>query len=277
MITDNGKVFIKRFMAGQSGAVVGSISVGVSDAAAASTDTRLGFELARVPVEVTDYDFSTDELVFKASLDETVSGEIHEVAIWSSEINASAGNQEGKLITSFDSETEEWDTSTFATANTRLGNDSLEHTPAASTSSTSLLTGIELDFIEYTSADVFILALYIGNSNCSSAVVRLRTDESNYYEFTLATPSTGYQFAEFSLGSAVAVGTPDWADISEVEVVTTATAGGAAAVQYDGFRIEDTDSIDPEYGLIARFVLPSPTLKQEGIVKDVEYALPVTV
>lgn len=277
MITAKGRTFLKRYLAGQSGTVVGAMSVGIGDAAATLNDERMQFEFARVPVLVTDYDFVNDQLVFKGTLDEDVEGIIYEVGIWTAEVNSAAGNQESRLITTFDSLTEEWDIETFDTANTRIGADSLKHTPAASATSASILTGITIDLVDFTSLDTFVLAYFVANANTASVKIRLRTDSANYYEFTVSAPTAGYKFATFTKGSAAVVGTPDWSNINEVEVRTTATSGGSASVQYDGLRIEDVDSIAPEYGLVARFIPVTPITKQEGIVRDFEYALPVTI
>lgn len=277
MITAKGRTFIKRYLAGQSGTLVGAISVGIGDAATTLNDARMQFEFARVPVTVTDYDFVNDQLIFKGTLSEEVEGTVYEVGIWTSEVNSAAGNQESRIITTFDSETEDWDIETFDTANTRIGIDSLKHTPVASAVSASVLTGITLDLGDFTSLDTFVAAYFIANANTASVKIRLRTDAANYYEFTVNSPTAGYKFSTFTKGSATVVGVPNWSDISEVEIVTTATAGGSASVQYDGLRIEDVDSIAPEYGLIARFVPTTPIVKVEGIVQDIEYALPVSV
>lgn len=277
MITASGRTFIKRYLAGQSGTLVGAIGVGIGNAAPTTADTRLQFEFARIPVAVTDYDFATDQLIFKGTLAEEVEGVIYEVGLWTAETNSASGNQESRLITTFDSETEEWDIETFDTANTRIGVDSLKHTPAASGTSASILTGITLDLSDFTSLDTIVMAFNVGNANTASSKVRFRTDASNYYEFTVSAPTSGYKFVSFQKGTATVVGSPDWSNINEIEVRTTATAGGAASVQYDGLRVEDVDSIAPEYGLIARSVLATPITKAEGVVRDVEYALPVNI
>lgn len=277
MITSNGRTFIKRYLAGQSGTLVGAISVGIGNAAPTLGDARMQFEIARVPVTVTDFDFANDQLIFKGTLDEEVEGVIYEVGLWTAETNSAAGNQESRLITTFDSETEDWDIETFDAANTRIGVDSLKHTPAASGTSASVLTGITLDLSDFTSLDTIVMAFYVANANTANAKVRFRTDAANYYEFTVTAPTSGYKFVSFQKGTATVVGTPDWSNINEVEIRTTATSGGSASVQYDGLRIEDVDSIAPEYGLIARAVLGTPITKAEGIVRDVEYALPVNI
>lgn len=277
MITADGRRFIKKYLAGQTGTLVGAISVGIGDTAATLNDARLQFEFARTPVSITAYDFATDEIIFKGTLNETVDGKIREVGVWTAEFNGAAGSQESRILTSFDSESEVWDVETFETTIARLGPDSLKHTPAASATSASVLTGITLDLGDYSSQDAFILAYNVDNAFTASVKLRLRTDASNYYEFTVTTPTAGYKFASFTKGSATVVGTPSWEDISEIEVRTTATAGGSASVEYDGLRVEDVDAVAPEYGLIARYVLPAPVTKNEGIIQDIEFAIPVTI
>lgn len=277
MITAKGKTFLKQYLAGNAGNVAGAISVGIGGTAATLNDARLQFEFARVPIIVTDYDFTNDQIVFKATLDEEIGGKIYEIGLWTSEVNAAAGNQESKLITSFDTVTEDWTNEAADTSVTRIGDDSLKHTPALSTTSSSVLSGISLDLVDYTSLDTFILAFNVDNTNAATVGFRLRTDSSNYYTFSVSNPATGYQFASFLKSSAVITGTPSWADINEVEIFTTAKAAGSASVEFDGLRIEDVDSVAPEYGLIARFVPAAPIVKAEGIVQDIEYALPVSI
>jgi hypothetical protein len=277
MITTNGETFIKRFLAGQAGQLVGAIAVGIGDATEDADDARLQFEVARVPIDITAYDFDNEEVVWKGSLDSDLAASIYEVGLFTSEINASAGNQETKLLLTFESDVEAWDVFTSDTSVTRVGIESMKHAPALSTTTSSVLTGLTIDLSQNSSLDTFTLAYNVGNSNTSSVKIRLRTDASNYYEFTVSTPTTGYKFATFTKGSAAVTGTPDWSDISEIEIRTTATSGGAASVIYDGFRIDDTDTVAPEYGLVARYKFSSPISKVEGVVQDAEYGLLVNV
>lgn len=277
MFTTEGKTFIKRYMAGQSGQVVGAISVGIGSTAAALSDTRMQFEFGRVPVDVIAYDFENDRLVFKGTLPEELYGQIYEVGLWTDEINSAVGSQEAQLLTSFDSLSETWTGGTFSSSNTRIGADSLVLAPSASATLSATLTGLSGDFFEYSSSDSFVLAYHITSANTASVKFRLRSDASNYYEFTITSPSAGYKIESFLKGSATVVGSPTWADITEIEVVATATSGGATTVTFDGLRIEDTDSVAPEYGLIARYIPSSPITKSEGFGQDIEYALPVTI
>lgn len=277
MITADGRRFIKRYLAGQAGTMVGAISVGIGDTAANLNDKRLQFEFARIPVLVTAYDFANDKLVFKGTLDEGIAGQIREIGVWTSESNGALGSQQSFLVTTFDSDEEQWDIATFDTVGARIGSDGLKHTPAASATSASVLTGVTLDFEDYSSQDTFVLAYNPENANTANIKIRFRTDSANYYEFTITSPATGYKFHTFVKGTATVVGVPDWGNINEVEVRTTATAGGSASVKFDGLRAEDTDTVAPEYGLVARFVPVAPVTKAAGIIQDIEFAIPVTI
>lgn len=276
MITNRGKVFVKRFLAGQAGDAVGAISVGLGAAPEAGSDERLQFEWARTPVDLSAYDFTNDRLVFKGSLPEELEGSIYEIGLWTSEASNLAGSQESQIITSFDSDTEEWINATFSTQ-TRLGGDSLHHTPDASTSEESTMGGLTLDFIDYSAQDQFVLAYDVTGANVDSIKLQFRLDTSNYYEYTIAAPAAGYQFSELPKGDAVVVGAPDWDEINEIAIITTATAGGIADVRFDALRIDDMDTQDPEYGLIARFVPTTPSTKVDGATQDIEYSLGVSI
>lgn len=276
MITTVGKTFIKRYLAGKAGTAAGAISLGIGDVAAQASDTSLQFEFARIPVALTEYDFVDDKLVFKGSVPAEIAGKIYEIGLWTDEINALAGNQGSRLVTSFESDSEEWTSGTFDTNTVRIGPDSLKHTPSASTTTTSTMSNLTLDFGANSAADKFIIAYNVDNANVANIKIRFMKDVSNYYEFTITSPTSGYKFSTFTKGSATLVGTPSWEEVNELSVLTTATSGGVASVEYDGIRLEDVDTVSPEYGLIARFILASPIEKVEGSVQDIEYRLNVT-
>ena len=69
------------------------------------------------------------------------------------------------------------------------------------------------------------------------------------------------------------VGSPDLSNITKIGVQVTAGAGGNTVVYFDGLRINDEDTFDPQYGLIARSVLTTPLQKPSGRPVDVEYKL----
>lgn len=277
MILDSGKTHIKKYLAGQVGVISDTMAFGVMETTETSADTRLAFEVARAEVSVVSYDFVNDRLVFKGRLPLEFSGIIHEVGLWSQEINTAAAEYNSKLLLSFDSDSELWSFPVWNTTNARIGTDALRHAPAASGTATSDLTGVDFDLSGNSAADVFTLAYNVGNANTANIKVRFMTDASNYYEFTISTPTSGYKVTSVSKGSVAVTGTPTWDNITSVRVSTTATAGGAAQVDFDGLRIEDTDTNNPDYLLVARKVLAAPYTKVEGEEADMEFSIPVTL
>jgi hypothetical protein len=161
----------------------------------------------------------------------------------------------------------------------RIGIDAVSQTPALSTTQTDQLANLTLDLSGNSAADSFTFALYVGNTNTNQCVVRLMTDTSNYYSFDLGTgvQTAGYKIITATKGSATVTGTPNWNNITQIRVVTTSKATGASAVAWDAIRIEDKDSINLEYVLVARSVLASPVTKVDGQAQDVEFALDFTV
>lgn len=263
-------------MAGQAGQLIGAMSIGIGNAAASINDKNLQFEIARIPVALTAYDFVNNKLVFKGSLPEDVEGQIYEVGLWSTEMDSLAGNQGSRIITTFDSTSEVWTPATFDITAVRIGSDSLKHTPAASATSSASMSDLNLDFSGNSSSDKFNFAFNCDNVNTAKVEFTFATDVSNYYKFTINTPANGYNIVQIAKGAATVVGAPNWNDINIVTVATTATGAGLASVSYDGIRIEDIDTINPEYGLIARYIPGAPTKKNAGSVQDFEYTLNVT-
>lgn len=282
MISNNGKVYIKRFLAGQVPAIAGCVAYGLGGAAENAADTALQFEIGRAPITVVSYDFVTDKVIFKAVLPDDFSASIYEVALFSQMENPTAGNFGSKVLASFDSDSENWTDSTtsapgtYSTTTARIGGDSLRLAPAASATQGFVLNDILFDLSGNSGSDLIKLA-YNTSSNASSVVIRFRTDASNYYSFTTATPTAGYRIDTFSKGNAVVTGTPSWANITGIEVRVTATAGGTATVDFDGVRIEDTDTVNPEYVMVSRELLSVPFTKTAGKTQEVEFSLGVSV
>lgn len=281
MITTEGKRYIKRFMAGQVPAIAGSIAFGIGGSVEALTDTSLHFEIDRSDIVLISYDFVNDRLVFKAPVPDTYVGTITEAALFSESINSAAGNFGSKLISTFDSENEEWFTgaspSTFSSTFSRVGGDSLRHTATASSTVSSTLDNIEIDLSGNSDADKFLIAYNNTNSFTANFKVKFMTDASNYYTLTVTSPSTSYRISSVLKGDATVTGAPSWGQINSIEVTSTATAGGTSTMDFDAIRIEDMDTVNPDYVLIAREVLGTPFVKEVGKVQDIEYSLDVSL
>lgn len=283
MITNDGRLHIKRYMAGWTPSIALSMAFGVGQTAPTLNDTSLQFEVGRSDIELTTYDFVQDKLVFKATLDEGFDATIHEVALYSLESNIMSGEYGSRLITSFDSATETWMQAsvpaTFTSLNTRIGVDSVLVEPAANGTVTVRNSDIVLDLSGYSAADEFSFAFNSANGNVSSIRVRFFTDASNYYDVVApaANITTGFNIIRTMKGAAVSTGAPNWSMITAIEVSVSAKSIGGAAVNLEGIRIEDMDTVAPDYVMVARATLPIPFDKVAGRIQEIEFPLGVTV
>lgn len=276
MITTEGKTHIKRYLSGLAGVIGDSIALGIGTAAENVADTDLQYEVARVDVSLVSYDFINDALVFKGEIGTDIAGKIYEVGLWSADVDSRAEGFVSRNLVTFDSETEAWSAGTFQTATTRVGPDSLRLAPALNTSTVSTLSDIVLDLDGHSGSDTFSLAYNVTTAP-ASITIRFRTDTSNYYTWTISSPSVGYNFTSVAKGSLTATGTPRWDSITSIEVTVAATVGAGASVDFDAIRINDVDTDNPDYVLVAREVLVSPYVKTEGTVQDIEFAIPVSI
>lgn len=283
MITVNGKTHIKRYLAGIVPSIARSIAFGIGGAAEAVGDTKLNFEVGRSQVRLVSYDFVNNKLIFKADVDELFGGTIYEVALFSSNAAETGGQFSSKVITTFDQSRDIWVDATtsvasaWTTSNTRIGGESLIQTPSASTSKTDMAAGMFLNLSGYSGSDRFVFAYNVGNANTSNVKFRFGTDAANYYEFALGTQTAGYKVIEMTKSSATVTGSPSWAQITEIRVTTTSGATGASSVNFDGIRIEDSDSLNQDFVMVSRELLTTPFVKTEGNVQEIEFSLDVSV
>lgn len=275
---------IKRYLAGFVPSIAQSIAFGIGDAAEAIGDTKLQFEAGRVDISLTSYDFVNNRLVYKAQLPESFQGTISEVGLYTTSANDVAGQYGSNILTTFDSDTEEWimngstTPSTFTTgAFSRIGTNSLTQNPAVSDARYDMLTSVALDLSGYSGADKFSLAYNVGNAFVANVAIFFFTDSFNYYQFNLGVQTAGYKVTEVNKGVASVVGTPNWSNITSISVATASTAGGTGLVQFDGLRIEDTDTVNPNYLMVARELVSPTFTKEAGKVQEIEFALNVTV
>jgi len=276
LITDNGKLWIKEFLPGGGADLASTLVVGVGSAAETPTDSMLQFETARVDIDVISYDNVTGLLIFKGTLEPEMVGSIYEIGLFTQPTNAVAAGYGSRILTDFDQSDEAWSGAIWDTVNARIGADGIKHAPAASSTQSSSL-GVQLDLSGYSGADTISLAFHNTNTNVASATVRLKTDASNYYYFSATSPAAGYNIASFQKSAALQTGSPNWSTINTIEIVTVSNSGGSSIVLWDGIRIEDADSINPEYLMLARKVAPAPIAKVAGIAKEIEYGIPISV
>jgi hypothetical protein len=275
LITNLGKVAILRYLAGYSGHFGKSIRLGVGSTAANAADVTLNFENVQAPVTLISPDYTNTWLVFKARLAENLAGSFYEVGL-SNSYNEQVPMYASALILTFDNTVENWSGGTYNTTNARTGAANLRLAPATSSTTTVTLDTL-IDLSGYSSSDDFKLAYRNNNSNASSVFLRFYTDASNYFTYTINSPAVSYNIATFNKNNFVATGSPSWGNITQVGVSATAGAGGAAQVDFDGFRIDDKDTYNQVETLVSRTVLGTPVTKAVGVPLDVEYTLDLTL
>ena len=74
------------------------------------------------------------------------------------------------------------------------------------------------------------------------------------------------------MSTGVSTGTFNPQNVTKLGVVVTPTSA-QTSVSMDGLRINDEDTFDPEYGLIARSLLDSTMIKVIGREAAIEFKL----
>jgi hypothetical protein len=276
LITTLGKAAILRYLAGYTGHFGRSIRLGVGATAANANDLTMNFESVQAPITLISPDYTNTWLVFKARLDDTVSGSFYEAGL--ANYYTEEGEQFGSaLMLTFDNTIENWSAGTYNTAaGPRLGTANLRLAPATSTTTTATLDTF-IDMSGYSNTDDLKLAYRNNNANAASVFIRFYTDASNYFTYTVNSPAVNYNIATFNKGNFTATGSPSWGNITQVAVSATAGAGGAASIDFDGFRIDDKDTYNNVETLVSRTVLGTPVTKAAGVPLDVEYTLDLTL
>jgi hypothetical protein len=268
LITDKGKLHIKRFLARQVTDIARGVAVGVANdgATEAGTDRHLDFEFARSAISLVSADFVNDYIIFKATIPAEVSGEFNDIGLFTSE--ALSGIAPSIILSDF---TDGWSEGTLVGTNSALGEQSLQLSVAASGTETTELP-VELDLSDYYLDSEFKLALHVG-SNVAGVEVGLHSAaNASTYSFV---PSAGYHIEPFTLEDLT--GTADLAAIDTISVQLTATGGGTGTITLDGLRIDAYDPLDEDNLLVARVILDTPQEKQLGLPMDVQFSLEVNI
>jgi len=290
MITKFGKRFLTDFIAGNSSFNTKDIALGISSTAATVNDTRLGFEMYRLPVKLSSINIEDDGLggfdyfaIFKTTIPQDVSGVISEIGLYPG-IRKSLNLYDSKFVTSFENNITWVDSSNnspglesnSSTFLSKIGENMVRFNVTSSTSKEYTNSILLLDLSGYSVNDSLTLAYKKADNNVSSIRVKFYSTDTAYY-YADFTPSGSNEDKIESVSMATVfnniVGTPDLTNITKIGIDVTASASGNAVVYFDGLRINDEDTFDPQYGLIARHVLSTPLEKPSGRPVDIEYKL----
>ena len=292
LITTYGKRFITSFLAGINTSNTKDLAFGIAaeaDYAADVSNTRLGFEFYKSPVNLASIDIDTTTptyiAVYKATIPQDVAGIIKEIGLYPGE-KTSVNNFDSKFISDFERDLDWYTPSNTNPAivtspSPRIGTGLLEFKfDSADTSNTTREYKYNIgqfDLSGYSANDSLSLAYNRAHSNLASIKIKFYSSSGNYYYGTF-TPSTGTgdKITEIDMSTVFSniSGTPDATSISIIGIELTRTSASSAATAYmDGLRINDEDTFDPTFGLISRSALSTPITKSVGRSVDVEYKL----
>jgi hypothetical protein len=277
LITTEGQRLILRYLSGNAASLGSAIGLGVIGTPATVSDSRLGFEVYRAPVEIRSIDYDANSVLFKGTVDQNSVFTLYEAGLWSTETNA-LGAQDSEILTTFDTTVEEWTNVTVDATQTRFTSDSIR-VDATASSTTSPRTTVDMDLVGYSTEDLFSLAFYKPNGNVTTLALYFGnslTGGNLKLSKSITSLPTGYNIVQFKKGDFVATGSITWDQIDTfgVDVTAGATAG---YVILDGLRIEDTDTPDQDHVLVSRTILATPLVKTDTAPMDVEYSLEFSV
>lgn len=259
MITRFGKRFLIDFIAGNRTFFDKVLAVGIaknSEYELADTNTRLGFEFYTVPIIFGGIDIDTSvepytyRAIYSTKLPANLAGRINEIALYPGRRSStnSYGNQ---FITTFESPFEWSPSPVLNQVDYRVGNSSLNLLSNGASPQEYIATIPNFDMSGYSNFDTLSFSYKVNNANLSSVKVRLYSSATDYYEFVFTGHSVGWNIKDIQIADMSSNGSPNPALISKIGIVVTPTSS-STSITVDGLRINDEDTFDPAYGMIAR-------------------------
>jgi hypothetical protein len=287
MITKFGRRFLTSCIAGMNSFNKQSIAIGIDSTTpnVSGNDTRLGFEFYRLPVSFGGIDIqtvsgnTTYSVVYKATIPQDVAGVIREIGLYPSS-RTSVNNYDSQFIADFEdnllwSDSLGANPSLVLTPTPRIGVSMVQVTCTANTTKEFKSSIPFIDISGYSGNDSLTLAINQADLNLDYINVRFYSSDTSYYQVSFdgadIDSGTGNKILVRNLSTMTSVNSPGQL-ISKVSVFVAAKAGGATTVYFDGIRINDEDSFDPTFGIIARSTV-SEIVKLSGRPLDIEYKL----
>lgn len=283
VITKYGKRFLTGFLSGRDSFNSKTMAFGIDSTSATDTDTRLGFEFYRTPVEFgsTDIqtlnDITTYAVVYKTTIPQDVSGYITEVGIYP-EFRDSISSYDSKFIADFESQLDWTNTPSISSGNSRIGQYTLNMS-SDGTSAKEYKSNIQqIDLSGYSVNDTIRLAYYKQDTNLNNIIIKFYSSSTDYYSVTITPEAgTGYKISSDILLSNLflnaSTSNVDPTNINQIGITITPASGTTTSVDMDALRINDEDTFSPDFGLISRSVLSTPLMKVSGRQVEVEYRL----
>lgn len=280
MITKFGKRFLSNFVAGNSSLASKEMALGIATSAEyglSDTNSRLGFEFYRVPIRLGGIDIDTSVLpvkytvIYSATIPTNIAGKINEIGIYPGQ-SYSKNLYESKFISNFELPYKWSPEPALDQTNYRVGDSSLTFTSNSTAAREYTYDLGDIDISGYNPSDTLSFSYKANDANLSSLKVRLYSSNTDYLQFTFTGHSVGYNIKNLNMSSGVSTGTFNSQSVVKLGIVVTPTSA-QTSVSMDGLRINDEDTFDPEYGLIARSILDSTMIKVIGREAAIEFKL----
>lgn len=280
MITKFGKRFLTNFIAGNSSFASKEMAIGIatgSEYALSDTNSRLGFEFYRIPIRQGGIDIDSTvsptkyTVIYSATVPTNIAGKINEIGIYSGE-SYTRNLYTSKFISDFELPYKWSPEPDLDQINSRISDSSLTFTSDTTNPKEYSYPLEDLDISGYNPLDTLCLAYKANDANLSSLKVRLYSSDSDYIQFTFTGHVVGNNIKSLPMSSGVSVGTFNSQSVTKLGVVVTPTTS-ATSVSMDGLRINDEDTFDPEYGLIARSTIDPTMIKVIGREAAIEFKI----
>jgi hypothetical protein len=291
VITKFGKRFLTNFLAGNVSFTSKELALGIangSEYAVSDSNSRLGFEFYRVPVEFGTTNIQSDgqggftySVIYKSTLPQTMVGKINEIGLYPGNKQQSTLYSD-KFISDFENNLI-WSYADGSTPdivqnnNVRIGSYLINLTvPSSSQSKVITANTNSLDISGYSVQDSLTLAYYQADSHLSSISARFYSSDTDYFQADFTTNSSiGNKIVQVSLANMLnnPTGSPDATAINKIGIVINSNSGGSSTIYLDGLRINDEDTFSPSYGIISRALISGGLDKVLGRTVDIEYRL----
>jgi hypothetical protein len=280
MITKFGKRFLANFVSGNSSFSSKEMALGIAtetEYSLSDTNSRLGFEFYRVPIRQGGIDIDSSvspvkyTVIYSATIPTNIAGKINEIGIYSGQ-SYSRNLYDSKFISNFELPYQWTPEPTLDQSDYRVGDSSLIFTSDAASEKEYTYEIGSMDVSGYNPLDTLSFSYKVNDSNLSSLKVRLYSSDTDYLQFTFDDHSVGFNISSLNMSDGVSTGTFNPQSVVRIGIVVTPTTA-QTSVSMDGLRINDEDTFDPEYGLIARSILDSTMIKVIGREAAIEFKL----
>lgn len=273
IITNRGRIAIGRYLAGQRPEWASAIVIGSGGTAQLVTDEELEMEFWREEIDLKEYSSGDAEVILRSIIPAPVIGKIHEIGVYCtiSNLRQISGSP---IALSFDTNAESWTISDGAsdTTNNRIGAGAIKLQSTSTASAESRFNGT---FSAYGEDDYFYLAYEVLSGSLTHLTVRLKSSETDYREYNIATPAqSGYTVAKWNTTDFTVVGNPDWEDFSSAEFIALVDG----EVVLDAFAVKnDPQTIDTV--LVSRTTLSGPDIISKTGAQElqIEYSVDLSV